>query len=153
MRAFFISNFKKQANIFDEYFVNQCTINVNDSVLPNLVPNTDASLSYFSVTTDYIINIINNLSSNKAHDYDGTSVSMLTLCASEVAIPLQIIFQDCIDSGMFPDSWKYVNVQPIYKKIIIRLKVIKDPFRCYPLVGVYWRTWDTFCGVNTSNGY
>ena len=114
--GFFISNFKKKADIFSEYFANQCTINVNDSVLPNLVPNTDASLSYVSVTTDYIINIINSLSSNKAHGYDGISVSMLTLCAAEVAIPLQIIFQDCIDSRMFPDSWKYANVQPIHKK-------------------------------------
>ena len=69
-----------------------------------------------SVTTEYIINIINTLCSNKAHGYDGIFVSMLKLCASEVAIPLQIIFQDCINSGMFPGCWKYANVQPIHKK-------------------------------------
>ena len=112
----FISNYRKKADLFNEYFANQCTTNVNDSVLPIYVPKTDASLSHVVVTTDYIINIINNLSSNKAHGYDGISVSMLKLCSAEVSIPLQIIFQDCINSGMFPDCWKYANVQPIHKK-------------------------------------
>ena len=49
MVDFFISNFIKKADIFNEYFANQCTINVNDSGLPNLVPNTDASLSHISL--------------------------------------------------------------------------------------------------------
>ena len=123
--GFFISNHKKKADIFNEYFANQCTRNVNDSVLPNFVSKTDASLHNVSVTTEYIINIINTLCSNKARGYDGISVAMVKLCASEVAIPLQIIFQDCINSGMFPDCWKYANVQSIHKKVII------DPSRCY----------------------
>ena len=79
------------------------------------MPKTAASLSHVSVTKEQIINIINNLSSNKAHGYDGISVSILKLCAAEVASPLQIIFQDCINSGIFPDCWKYANVQPIHK--------------------------------------
>ena len=59
--------------------------------------------------------------------------SMLKLCAAEAAIPHQIIFQDCINSGIFPDSWKYANVQPIHKKITARLKATIDPSHCYPL--------------------
>ena len=112
----FISNFKKKADLFNDYFANQCIINDNGSVLPSFVPKTAALLSHVSVTKEQIINIINNLSSNKAHGYDGISVSMLKLCAAEVASPLQIIFQDCINFGIFPDCWKYANVQPIHKK-------------------------------------
>ena len=37
---------------------------------------------------------------------------MLHICAAEVAIPLDIIFRKCVSTGMFPDSWKYANVQP-----------------------------------------
>ena len=81
----YISNFKKKAEIFNEYFANQCTINDNGSVLPNFIPKTDALLSHVFVTKDQIINIINNFSANKAHGYDGISVSMLKLCAAEVA--------------------------------------------------------------------
>ena len=112
----FISNFKKKADLFNDYFANQCIINDNGSVLSSLVPKTAASFSHVSVTKEQIINIINNLSSNKAHGYDGISVSMLKLCAAEVASPLQIIFQDCINFGIFPDCWKYASVQPIHKK-------------------------------------
>ena len=86
-----------------------------------------------------IINIINNFCPNKAHGYAGISVSMLKLCAVEAAIPLQIIFQDCINSGIFPDSWKYANVQPIHKKTTARLKVTIDPSHCYPFVVTFLR--------------
>ena len=69
-----------------------------------------------SVTREQIISIIIHFSPNKAHGYDCLSVSMLKLCAAEIAAPLQIIFQDCINSGTFPDCWKYANVKPIYKQ-------------------------------------
>ena len=69
----FISNFKKKADLFNDYFAKQCIINDNGSVLPSLVPKTAASLSHVSVTKEQIINIINNLSSNKAHGYNGIS--------------------------------------------------------------------------------
>ena len=58
---------------------------------------------------------------------------MLKLCASEVAIPLQIIFQDCINSGMFPDCWKYANVQPIHKK---SNRQIKNNYRAISLLPI-----------------
>ena len=34
---------------------------------------------------------------------------------AEVVIPLQIIIQDCINSGKFPDCWKYAKIQTIHK--------------------------------------
>ena len=100
-------------------------------VLPNFVSKTDASSSHVFVTTNDIINIINNLSSNKAINYDEISVSMLKLYAAEVVIPLQIIFQDCINSGMFPDCWKYANVQPIH---------IKSNYRPISLLPIWGKT-------------
>ena len=60
---------------------------------------------------------------------------MLKLCASEVAIPLQIIFNDCINSGFFPDSWKYANVQPIHKKENRQTKSNYRPISLLPICG------------------
>ena len=74
-----ISNFKKNADLFNEYFANQCIISDNGSVLARFVPKTDTLLSQVSVAKEQIINIINNFSSNKAHAYDGISVSMFKL--------------------------------------------------------------------------
>ena len=114
--GFFISNFKRKAEIFNQYFANQCKINDNRSFLPPFSPNTNASLSRVSINKDQIIRIINNFNSNKAHGCDGISVSMLKLCAAEVATHLLIIFKKCIQLGEFPVSWKYTNVQPVHKK-------------------------------------
>ena len=44
------------------------------------------------------------------------SFIMSKLCAVEVAIPIQICFSGCIYSDMFPDCWKYANVQLLHKK-------------------------------------
>ena len=57
-------------------------------------------MSQVSVWKYQIIDIINILNSNKAHGHDGLSVSMLKLCAVDVATPLQIIFGDCINCGI-----------------------------------------------------
>ena len=60
-------------------------------------------LSYVLITRNPIINIIDTFNANKAHGYDEISVSMIKLCSTEVAIPLQMIFSDCVNSDMIPD--------------------------------------------------
>ena len=67
--------------------------------------------------------------------YDQISVAMLQSCAFEVSIPLQLIFQKCIFSGMFPDYWKYANVQPIHKKGARQLKTNYMPISLLPICG------------------
>ena len=60
---------------------------------------------------------------------------MLQLCSSQVAIPLQMIFQSCISSGSFPDIWKYANVQPVHKKGNRQLKNNYRPISLLPICG------------------
>ena len=60
---------------------------------PGFYPKTNASLSHIYATHENIVKIINNFSSKKAHGCDGIAVSMLQLCATEVAYPLRIIFK------------------------------------------------------------
>ena len=69
-----------------------CVISIINNLSPNKAHGYDGiSVSMLKLC---VISIINNLSPNKAHGYDGISVSMLKLCVAEIAIPLQIIFQD-----------------------------------------------------------
>ena len=60
---------------------------------------------------------------------------MLKLCAAEVALPLEIIFNDCIKSGTFPNSWKYANVQPIHNKGNRQDKSNYRPISLLPICG------------------
>ena len=96
----YVSNFKQKAGIINEYFANQCTINDNGSVLSGFSSKTNASLSHIYATHENIVKIINNFNSKKAHGCDGIAVSMLQLCATEVAYPLRIIFNKCITTGL-----------------------------------------------------
>ena len=41
---------------------------------------------------------------------------MVKLCDDSLVKPLSIIFQRCINSIVFPDSWKKSNTVPIQKK-------------------------------------
>ena len=115
----YITNFHHKAQIFNDYFADQCKIYDNDSILPNFISKTVSSLSEVNVNTDKIVNIIQKYGINKAHGCDQISVAMLKLCATEVALPLCLIFRSCLSTGTFPVSWKCANVQPIHKKIIV----------------------------------
>ena len=71
----------------------------------------------------------------KAGGYDGISTTMLKLCAFEVATPLKIIFQKCIQTGMFPDFWKCANVPPIHKNGNRQIKDNYRPISLLPICG------------------
>ena len=62
------------------------------------------------------LKIIRNLDISKAHGFDNISIRMVKLCDDSLVKPLSIIFQRCINSIVFPDSWKKSNTVPIQKK-------------------------------------
>ena len=57
-----------------------------------------------------------NLDPNKAHGHDKISIWMLQLCGNSICKPLELIFQQAMESGSFPSEWKKGNVVPIHKK-------------------------------------
>jgi hypothetical protein len=112
----FISNFQRKAEMFNGYFANQCRPFDIDSNLPPFTLKTHNTLSDIDFTCEQIHSIISKLNSKKAHGCDNISISLLKLCSKEIAYPLKLIFSKCLASGVFPDSWKLANVQPVHKK-------------------------------------
>ena len=84
----YICDIFQKANIFNEYFATQCTINDNGSALPAYISKTNTSISHFLITEKQIIDIISKLNANKSQEYDHISVAMLQICPTQVAIPL-----------------------------------------------------------------
>ena len=41
---------------------------------------------------------------------------MLKVCGTSVYKPLEIIFNQCLETGVFPSEWKKGNIVPIHKK-------------------------------------
>ena len=60
--------------------------------------------------------IITGLNAKKAHGPDMISIKMVKLCGEHLYVPLKIIFENIIETGIFPDQWKEANVTPLHKK-------------------------------------
>ena len=112
----YVTDFSQKATIFNDYFAEQCTIHDNGSTLPPVTYRTNSLLSNIIINPDEIVEIILKQKLKKAHGCDNISMAMLKLCPGEIAVPMSLIFQRCIETGKFPDSWKLANVQPIHKK-------------------------------------
>ena len=98
---------------FNDYFLCQCKPINNNSVLPSFYPIAQADLSNITISKNQIRDIIINLNINKAHEISGR---MIELCGENITLPLSIIFNNIIKTGIFPDLWKSANVTPVHKK-------------------------------------
>ena len=113
----FVTNVQTKANIFNNHFVEQCSLISNDSVLPNPVSRCSSSLSSVEITGEKFFSIIlRSLDPKKAHGWDDISINMIKLCDIEIVKPLYLIYKECLETGRFPSSWKKANVLPIHKK-------------------------------------
>ena len=74
----------------------------------------EVRLSSITCENNDILKIIRNLDTSKAHGFDNISVRMVMLYDDSLIKPLLIIFQNCINSGVFPDSWKKSNIVPVH---------------------------------------
>ena len=54
----FVTNFQKKADIFNDFLVQQCSLNPNDSVLPNPLPGCNHHLANINNDADKILKII-----------------------------------------------------------------------------------------------
>ena len=113
----FVTDFLVKANLFNDFFREQCRPIANDSSLPNnQTIETVARLSDINIDTGTIIKVIRSLDPNKAHGCDGISIRMVKLCAASISKPLHILFNDSVINECFPNKWKKANVIPVQEK-------------------------------------
>ena len=99
----FFTDFKEKAELFNHFFVNQCFLLSNKSVLPTGLPeHTNKSLDSRHFLSSKIARIICHLDSNKAHRHDMLSIRMIKLCGNSICKSLSIIFNDCLNEGKVP---------------------------------------------------
>ena len=113
----YITDFKKKKELFNSFFTNQYSLINNNSQLPRTFSyKTNERLYSIKINDDDILKIITKLDPNKAHGHDKMSIRMIKICSSSICKPLRLIFNHCIDSGIYPCEWKKANVVPIHKK-------------------------------------
>ena len=108
---------KKKLNYLTIFFVNQCSLLSNNSVLSTNLPQlTSKCLDSIHFSSSDIVKIISRLDPNKAHGHDMLSIRMIKLCGSSICKLLSTIFKDYINDGKFSHEWKKANVVPVHKK-------------------------------------
>ena len=63
-----------------------------------------------------MVKIIQNLDPNKVHGHDNISIRMLKICGSSSYKPVEMIFKQCIETGVFRSERKNGSIVPIHKK-------------------------------------
>ena len=67
----FVTNFQEKANIFNNHFVQEYSLNINEGVLPGCcVSQCNKLLETNDINGDNVLKIIRSLDCNKAHGWD-----------------------------------------------------------------------------------
>ena len=109
-------DFKENANLFNSFFVSQCTPVSNSSVLPDNSCYTKARLDSFSITEKDILPLIKSLDPNKSHGWSNIFIKRIKMCGKSLKLSLKMIFEATLKDGVFLDDWKKGNFVPVYKK-------------------------------------
>ena len=100
-----------------------------------LIYLTEKRLTKIRFSEDDIAKIIQNLDPNKAHGHDQISIRMLKICGKTICKPLECIFRECLNTGLFPLEWKKANLVPVYKKGDKQCLINYCPVSLLPICG------------------
>ena len=87
---------------------------INTAPEPNQICHN--SMEQFIITPCMVYKALNSLDPNSSMGGDGIHPRMLVKLSSSLALPLSMIFQNSLASGVLPDEWLYSLVIPIYTK-------------------------------------
>ena len=73
------------------------------------------NVSNINLSTEHIYENLINLNCNKGAGPDEIPPYFFKNCADNLALPLSVIFNKSLSSGIFPDSWKKSFITPIFK--------------------------------------
>ena len=81
----------------------------------NLIPRIDRSLVLRETSVMEIERLINSLPNKTSYGHDKVSNTLLKSLCTAISYPLQIIFNQSIYHGVFPDKMKLAEIVPLYK--------------------------------------
>ena len=86
-----------------------------NSLLQNTYQNYFSETNIIHVTEGEIQSIVCPLKAKESSGYAGVSTNILKMCNSLISKPPSYIFNNSIQTGVFPDRLKYAIVKPLFK--------------------------------------
>ena len=131
----FVTNIEQKATILNDYFVQQCSELATGSTLPTFQPRCRVLLEKVDIDRGKVLKLIRSLDSKKAHGCDDISIAMIKICDASIVEPLCLIFEKCLETGIYPSVWKKANIVPIHKKESRQNKKNYRPISLLPIFG------------------
>ena len=114
----FVTDIQTKANVFNNFFADQCTPLKNGSVLPKKQNySTQSILCTLNFDEEELIKLIRNLNVHKAHGLDDISIRMIKICDKSILKPLIILFENATKSSYYPDIWVNLTLYLPIKKM------------------------------------
>ena len=126
---------KTKANIFNEYFAEQCTPLKNRKVLLiNQRFLTRSRLTSLDFNEEEILKITRALNIHNVHVMM-ISIRMIKNCDKSLLKPLILLFQNSTKLSYYPDIWKRSNIIPVHKNNDKQLVKNYRPISLLPIFG------------------
>ena len=77
---------------------------------------TNMRMEFKIVTEEKILNIINSLDNKSSSGWDGLSNTMVKSLKNKLYMPLTLIINHMLHTGIYPNAFKIAKVMPIFKK-------------------------------------
>ena len=111
------TNEHDKANILNSFFQSQSFRDDRDAPLPAILPTTlESELYTIVLTTDEVESVLKILPVGKATGPNGLSKRILRELSHELSNPYCSLFNQSLDTGDVPSSYKEANVCPVPKK-------------------------------------
>lgn len=115
-----ISNYLSNhfATIVNQYLPPECKdpdFTKLKEFIASKMPTDKTKLSIPPVNGDYVLKSLASLDSHKATGLDGLTSKILKISAPVISSHLTTIFNQSIESGIFPSKWKTARITPVFK--------------------------------------
>lgn len=113
-----VTNGIEISNILNKYFKSVFVVE-DTSKLPKFKCHRDIihkMQEFFEIPLEFVETYLLKLDQNKAPGHDKVHAHVLKACASSLALPLSLIFNNSLATGSVPYQWLTANVTPIFKK-------------------------------------
>lgn len=101
------------AELFASVYVNSGPDNTNQRQIEDI---SHSSICSVKITIDEVTRKLKRLDKNKGAGPDNIPPLLFYKCADALSLPTCTIFNKSLQTGTFPDMWKFARIVPIYKK-------------------------------------
>ena len=108
------ANDKEKASVLNNFFSSVFTREPDGT--PAFKSQTEAEIEELEITVEMIRKKLKSVNPTKSPGPDNIHPRILKELADELAIPLQIVFQESLHEGEIPDDWREASISAIFKK-------------------------------------